>query len=113
MQTGMFEHRNAGNSMKIAIVCENRFRPCCNFTEPASCLRRFGKLQLFTEQQEDPVQEINPMSAFVCAVSAMSVALLYSTWRAHHEKLGMRQKQLRERVTYMLWCMANNVPERE
>ena len=51
------------------------------------------------------------MSALVCAVSAMSVALLYSTWRTYHEKLLQREKQLRERVTYMLWVMANNTAE--
>ncbi len=50
------------------------------------------------------------MSAFVCAVSAMSVALLYNTWRVYHVQ---QEKQLRERVAYMLWIMANNVPERE
>jgi hypothetical protein len=53
------------------------------------------------------------MSAFVYAVSAMSVALLYSTWRAYHEKLLERHRQLRERVAYMLWVMANNNIERE
>lgn len=53
------------------------------------------------------------MNAIVCAVSVMSVSLIYSTWRAHHEKIMLRQKQLRERVTYMLWVMANRVPEPE
>jgi hypothetical protein len=53
------------------------------------------------------------MSSLVCAVSAMSVALLYSTWRAHCEQLIHRQSQLRKRVTYMLWVMANHVPEQE
>jgi hypothetical protein len=47
------------------------------------------------------------MSAFVCAISAMSVALLYCSWRTYHDKIMLRQKQLRERVTYMLWVMAN------
>ncbi len=47
------------------------------------------------------------MSVFVCAVTAMSVALIYSNWRAHQQKSETRQKQLRQRVTYMLWVMAN------
>lgn len=53
------------------------------------------------------------MSAIVCALSAMSVAVLYSTWRVHHEQLVLRQRELRERVTYMLWVMANDLPERK
>jgi hypothetical protein len=52
------------------------------------------------------------MSAFVCAVSAMSVALLYSTWHAYHQKIVQRQQLLRERVAYMLWVMANG-PQHE
>jgi hypothetical protein len=51
------------------------------------------------------------MSVFVCAISAMSVALLYSTWRAHFEQTVQRHRQLRERVAYMLWVMANTAPE--
>ena len=42
----------------------------------------------------------------MCAISASTVALLYCTWRAHHQK---REKRLRERVAYMLWVMANGV----
>jgi hypothetical protein len=48
------------------------------------------------------------MSAFVCAASALSVAVLFYSWRSYHE---MRMKKLRERVTYMLWVMANSVPD--
>jgi hypothetical protein len=51
------------------------------------------------------------MSVFVCAISTMSVALLYSTWRTHFHHVVQREKQLRERVTYMLWVMANTVPQ--
>jgi hypothetical protein len=51
------------------------------------------------------------MNAIVCAVSAMSVAVLYSSWRAYFEKALQRERQLRERVAYMLWVMANTVPE--
>jgi len=53
------------------------------------------------------------MAPYVYAATAMSVALLYSTWRAYHDQLINRQKQLRERVTYMLWVMANGAPESE
>jgi hypothetical protein len=53
------------------------------------------------------------MSEIVLAVSAMSVAYLYCSWRSYHEQISLRHRQLRERVTYMLWVMANNIPEGE
>ncbi len=43
----------------------------------------------------------------------MSVAMLYSTWRTYHVRIIERQRQLRERVAYMLWVMANSVPDSE
>jgi hypothetical protein len=48
------------------------------------------------------------MSFVVCSVAALSVASLFYCWRAHDDKLKQRDKQLRERVTYMLWVMANS-----
>jgi hypothetical protein len=51
------------------------------------------------------------MNVVVYAASALSVAILFYGWRAYHEKMQSRNKQLRERVTYMLWVMANSVPE--
>ena len=51
------------------------------------------------------------MSSFVCAFSAMSVALIYSTWRTHLQQTMERNRKMRERVTYMLWVMANGDPE--
>lgn len=51
------------------------------------------------------------MSVFVCAVTAMSVAVIYSHWRTYQQKNDTRQKQLRERVAYMLWVMANGIPD--
>jgi hypothetical protein len=51
------------------------------------------------------------MSVMVCAVTAMSVALIYSNWRTYEQKNVNRQRLLRERVTYMLWVMANGMPE--
>jgi hypothetical protein len=47
------------------------------------------------------------MSVIVCAASALSVALLFYSWRSYNQKNEQRQKLLRERVTYMLWVMAN------
>jgi hypothetical protein len=51
------------------------------------------------------------MSAFVCAASALSVAVLFYSWRSYHQIHETRQKKLRERVTYMLWVMANSAPD--
>jgi hypothetical protein len=51
------------------------------------------------------------MSVVVCAASALSVALLFYSWRSYNEKNEQRNKQLRERVTYMLWVMANTAPD--
>jgi hypothetical protein len=51
------------------------------------------------------------MNVVVCACSALSVALLFYGWRSYQSKNESRQKVLRERVTYMLWVMANSVPE--
>ena len=51
------------------------------------------------------------MNMVVCAASALSVAILFYGWRSYHEKIVGRDRQLRERVTYMLWVMANRVPE--
>jgi hypothetical protein len=51
------------------------------------------------------------MSVVAYGVSALSVALLFYSWRSYHQKNELRHKQLRERVTYMLWVMANTVPD--
>lgn len=55
-----------------------------------------------------PVSEILTMNFVVCSVAALSVATLFYCWRAHDCTIKQRNKQLRERVTYMLWVMANS-----
>ena len=49
------------------------------------------------------------MSFIVCAASAMAVAILFYYWRFYHQKIV--QQQLRERVAYMLWVMADAAPD--
>ena len=44
------------------------------------------------------------------ALAALSVALLFYSWRSLTQKNEQQHDQLRERVTYMLWVMANSVP---
>ena len=51
------------------------------------------------------------MSLVVCAASALAVASLFYSWRSYSHRNECRLKQLRERVAYMLWVMANGVPE--
>ena len=50
------------------------------------------------------------MNVVVYASAALSVALLFYSWRTYHRNQERQDKTLRERVTYMLWVMANNVP---
>jgi hypothetical protein len=49
------------------------------------------------------------MHTIYCNLAALSVACIYYFWRAHVAKLARRERTLRERVTYMLWVMANQV----
>ena len=50
------------------------------------------------------------MNVVAYAASALSVAIIFYGWRAYHQRMTGQQKQLRERVTYMLWVMANSAP---
>jgi hypothetical protein len=47
------------------------------------------------------------MPTIVCNASALAVATLYYYWRAYRQ--SNEQRDLRQRVAYMLWCMANSV----
>lgn len=49
------------------------------------------------------------MGFFVCASAAMAVALLFYYWRFYRQRV--LQQQLRERVAYMLWVMAEATPD--
>jgi hypothetical protein len=51
------------------------------------------------------------MTAIFCAFSVMSVALIYSHYRAYQQKVESRDKVLRQRVAFMLWVAANGEPE--
>ncbi len=44
-----------------------------------------------------------------CNLAALSVASLFYAWRAHAARSLRRERTLRDRVTYMLWVMANRV----
>ena len=49
------------------------------------------------------------MHTLWCNFAALSVACLFYLWRSHAAALARRERTLRERVTYMLWMMANRV----
>jgi hypothetical protein len=49
------------------------------------------------------------MQVLVGNVSALAVAAIFYTWRAYRAVLWRRERQLRERVTYMLWVMAQRL----
>lgn len=51
------------------------------------------------------------MNFVVCAASALSVAMLFYSWRAYHVQVVSKEKLLRERVAYMLWVMAKGIPD--
>lgn len=52
------------------------------------------------------------MATVSYGLSALTIAMLFYSWRGYSFKIAGRQRQLRERVTYMLWVVANGVTER-
>ncbi len=48
------------------------------------------------------------MHLLVGNVAALAVALIFYAWREYLQKLR-RRRLLKERVTYMLWVMADRV----
>ena len=49
------------------------------------------------------------MQPIVTNMAALAVATLYYVWRAYHQTRRQRECVLRQRVTYMLWVMAERV----
>jgi hypothetical protein len=49
------------------------------------------------------------MQLIVTNIAALTVAILFYLWRAHHQTQQRRQRVLRERVAYMLWVMAEGI----
>jgi hypothetical protein len=52
------------------------------------------------------------MEMLCCNAAALTVALLYYTWRAYHQARLTRERVLRERVAYMLWVVAERMDAR-
>lgn len=49
------------------------------------------------------------MNALVCTVPTLAVSSIYCLWKAHVLRQQRRECILRQRVTYMLWVLANTV----
>ena len=49
------------------------------------------------------------MPAIVCSLGALVVASIFYGWRSHYEAHMKLDKQLRERVVFMLWAAATKV----
>ncbi len=47
------------------------------------------------------------MPLIYCNVCALAVAAIFYSWREYHVRHDGRERQLRQRVAYMLWVMAN------
>jgi hypothetical protein len=52
------------------------------------------------------------MNPLLCNLAAIVVALLYCFWRTHQQLIQRKHVQMRERVAFMLWVMAERVEER-
>jgi hypothetical protein len=51
------------------------------------------------------------MNIVYTGFSTVAIALLFYSWRDYNFNLMQRQRQLRERVAYMLWVMAHGALE--
>jgi hypothetical protein len=51
------------------------------------------------------------MQPLVTNMAALAVAMLYYLWRAHYQTRLRRQQVLCQRVTYMLWVMADQIDD--
>jgi hypothetical protein len=51
------------------------------------------------------------MQTIFCSAASLAVASIFYTWRMYQDVLIQKRRTLRERVTYMLWVMANGLPE--
>jgi hypothetical protein len=50
------------------------------------------------------------MQVAYCNLAVVTITAIYYAWRHYNEALvKQRERRLRERVTYMLWTMANEV----
>lgn len=49
------------------------------------------------------------MQVLFCSVPTLAISTIYCLWHQQMLRQQRRQRRLRERLTYMLWVMANQV----
>lgn len=49
------------------------------------------------------------MQPIVTNMAALAVAMLFYLWRAHFQSQQRRHRRLCERITFMLWIMAERI----
>jgi hypothetical protein len=49
------------------------------------------------------------MQAFSSSFTTLAVTTIYYVWRAYNQVRLQREATLRQRVSYMLWIMANQI----
>jgi len=57
-----------------------------------------------------PLREDNLMQPFSSTFTTLTVTAIYYVWRAYNEIRSRQEFTLRERVSYMLWVMATQIP---
>lgn len=53
------------------------------------------------------------MNALVCTIPTLAISSIYCIWQANRLRQQRRQRILCERVTYMLWVLANSLEDDE
>lgn len=53
------------------------------------------------------------MNALVSSIPTLAISTIYCIWHANRLRQQRRERILRERVTYMLWVLANSLEDDE
>ena len=63
---------------------------------------------LDTEQKRGiPLNGTDPMQVLSGSVAALAVATIYYVWRAYFHVQVRQRRLLHQRITYLLWILAN------
>jgi hypothetical protein len=49
------------------------------------------------------------VNALVCSIPTLAISSIYCIWHANRLRQQRRERILRERVTYLLWVLANSL----
>ena len=89
----LFHTTQINGKIRAAVICLSRKAELgfCNGTNNG-----------FSRPESAPMPPTVP-----CSLAALAVAAIFYTYRTYQDFFLQRQKSLRERVAYMLWCAAN------